>query len=87
MVAEGIGSSNLNVLAVADRYVVKGTLGADTLPSWPCNSEQEAFQKAAELFDEHGRQLRVEIFLNDRLPPLYGAELVAKWNQGRWSSN
>jgi hypothetical protein len=72
---------------MADKYIVKGTLGTDTLSSWPCNSQQEAFQKAAQLFDEHGRQLRVEIFLNDRLPPLYGAELVAKWNQGRQSSN
>jgi hypothetical protein len=72
---------------VAGRYIVKGTLGPDTLPSWPCNSEQEAFQKAAELFDEHGRRLRVEIFLNGKLSPLYGAELVAKWNEGRQSSN
>jgi hypothetical protein len=72
---------------VADRYIVKETLGTDTLSSWPCNSQQKAFQKAAQLFDEHGRRLRVEIFLNNRLPPLYGAELLAKWNQGRQSSN
>ena len=72
---------------MADRYIVKGTLGTDTLSSWPCNSQQEAFQKAAQLFDEHGRRLRVEISYNCKLPPLYGAELLAKWNQGRQSSN
>ncbi len=66
---------------MADRYIVKSTL--PLLASWPFKSEQEALKKAAELFDEHGPQLQIEILLNDMEPPLYGTARMAKWNRER----
>ena len=68
---------------MTDCYVVKSRLGADELPSWPCNSEKEALDKSAALFDEHGPELHVEIFLNDVPPPLHPARQMAQWNKGR----
>jgi hypothetical protein len=65
------------MIGMPDRYIVK----AGSLPQWPCASEQDAMQKAGELFDEHGSSLQVEILLNDAT--LYGAKWMANWNQRR----
>ena len=72
---------------MADRYVVKGTLAADPIPSWPCPSEEEAFQKAGEFFDKYGPSLRLEIFLNDIAGPRYGEQYMAEWSRRRTQSN
>jgi hypothetical protein len=63
---------------MANRFIVKPTL---SLPMWPCGSEDEAMKKAAELFDEHGSGLSIEIFQDDVL--LFGAQYMAKWNERR----
>ena len=48
-------------------FMVKAQLGVEQLPSISCSSDREARQAAFGLFDEHGRDLAVEIYWNNRL--------------------
>jgi hypothetical protein len=68
---------------MADRYVLKRVLGAEELGSLPFSSEEQALEKAATLFDQHGPNLQLEIWLNDMPPALRAAIWMADWNRRR----
>jgi hypothetical protein len=46
---------------MSDRYIVKRR----DAPPVSCVSERQALQRAAELFDQYGRDVEIEIYLND----------------------
>jgi hypothetical protein len=68
---------------MADRYILKGMLGTESLPGIPFPSERLALQRAGELFDEHGPSLELEIFLNDIPPALLNSRWMSRWNAQR----
>jgi len=70
---------------MADRYVLKRVVGAEELGGLPFSSEEQALEKAATLFDQHGPNLQLEIWLNDMPPALRGAIWMADWNRSRKS--
>jgi len=59
-------------------YVLSGSLDGEALPSWPCQSEFAAFQKAGEYFDHFGARAKLQIKLNDDV--FYSERWMAKWN-------
>ena len=59
-------------------YVLSGSLDGEALPSWPCQSEFAAFQKAGEYFDQFGIRAKLQIKLNDDV--FYSERWMAKWN-------
>ena len=64
---------------MADRYVLKRMFGTETLADILFSSEEEALETTAELFDEHGPDLQLEIWLNDSPPALWNAKRLAAW--------
>jgi hypothetical protein len=67
----------MNADSQNNRFVVKAWLGSEQLPFIPCLTEEEAMQVAFGRFDEYGRNLEVEIHLNDW--PLYGPRRMAQF--------
>ena len=59
-------------------YVLSGSLDGEALPSWPCQSELVAFQKAGEYFDHFGNHAKLQIKLNDDV--FYNERWMEKWN-------
>ena len=68
---------------MADRYLIKWSLGADEYPVEIRSTEQEAMACVRELFITHGPGLQVEICLNDLGAVLYGPKTLKDWNQGK----
>ena len=64
---------------MADRYVLKRVLDTKAFEGLPFSSEEQALEKAAKLFDEHGPNFQLEIWLNDMPPALRGATWMADW--------
>jgi hypothetical protein len=65
---------------MTDRYVVRSSIpDLDyPIPDYPCTTEGAAFAKAAELFDEYGPKLEVQISLNDII--FRDTANMRKWN-------
>jgi hypothetical protein len=72
---------------MADRYVLKRVLDTKAFEGLPFSSEEQALEKAAKLFDQHGPSLQLEIWLNDMPPALRGAIWMADWNRHRKSQS
>ena len=72
---------------MADRYVLKRVLGTEAFEGMPFSSEEQALEKAAKLFDEHGPNFQLEIWLNDMPPALRGAIWMADWYLQRMLSS
>jgi cytosine/adenosine deaminase-related metal-dependent hydrolase len=67
----------MNAERGTNRFVVKAWLRSEQLPFIPCSTDDEAMQAAFALFDEHGRDLQVELHWNDR--PQYGLRRMAQF--------
>ena len=59
-------------------FILSGSLDGEELPSWPCQSELAAFQKAGEYFDQFGNSAKLQIKLGDDV--FYNERWMAKWN-------
>jgi hypothetical protein len=70
---------------MADRYFLKRVLGTEAFSGLPFSSEEQALEKAAKLFDKHGPNLQLEIWMNDVPPALRSAIWMADWNRRRKS--
>jgi hypothetical protein len=68
---------------MADRYFLKRVFGTEAFAGLPFSSEEEALEEAARLFDHHGPNFQLEIWLNDMPPALRGATWMADWNRHR----
>ena len=60
------------------RFELKGLADGQPIPQWPCASEEQALEKAFELFSEQGSAIRLEILLNENMPPLWNERRMAK---------
>ena len=69
---------------MSDRYIIKSP--GETLAR--CLTERQALQKAAELFDKHGPDAEIEIYLNELSAGsiLYSCEWMRQWNSRRLSN-
>jgi hypothetical protein len=63
-----------------ERFVLKWVIDAVAIAA-PCGTQREAFQKAGELFDEHGPGLEIEIHLNNMSAVLFNKKWMHRWNQ------
>lgn len=63
-----------------DRYIVKWSLGLEQRLFEPFATEQEALSRVTELFETHGAELHVEIYLNDTL--YLGFRRLSQWRKG-----
>ena len=72
---------------MANIYVLKRVLGTEAFEGLPFSSEEQALEKAAKLFDQHGPDFQLEIWLNDIPPALRGAIWMADWNRHRMSQS
>ncbi len=67
----------MNADSQSNRFVVKAWLGSEQLPFILCSTPDEAMQVAFGRFDEYGRDLEVEIHLNDWPGPRRMAQFYA----------
>ena len=71
------------IILMSKRFVLRANVGALGLElgSLPFPSERQALIGAGELFDKYEGRVRIEIFLNDLPPALWGPARIEKWHQ------
>ena len=77
------GIFTVDVDEIADRYLVKYSIGLDDGPIEPFSREQEALSRIRELFLEHAGNLHIELYLNTLHAPYLGFRRLSQWNAGR----
>ena len=63
-----------------DRYVIRSSFGSDDFGDLSYVSERGALQHVGRLLDEHGSDLKVEIFFNELARPIWSAKRISDWN-------